>query len=240
MKHNHTRPRGRVRRLLRVMPAALFFCFAWPSLEAQDLDVFAHPLAAGALPRYTAICAELAARPLVKGSFALTKTLPRLNRSLVSRGDFIIAAEQGMVWETRSPFPSTLIVGRDFMAQSTPGGTKSKIDARGNELFMSIADTMSALFTGNAEKLREGFDQYFMETAGGTGWTVGLVPRERTVRSFMERIVLSGSASDGGGGALIRSIVIYEPGGGSAAYALSDHRFPAALDAGEAALFSID
>ena len=239
MKYKYLRQRGREQLVMRIIPAALFFCFVWSGLGAQGLDVFAHPLA-DALPRYTAICAELAARPLIKGSFKLAKTLPRLSRSLVSQGDFIIAAEQGMVWETRSPFPSTMIVGRDFVAQSTPGGTKSKIDARGNELFMSMADTMSALFTGNAEKLREGFDCYFVENGDGTVWTMGLVPREWTVRSFMERIILSGNAGGGGGGALIRSIVIYEPGGGSVAYALSDHRFPAALEPSEAALFSID
>ena len=218
----------------------LFFAvlFAAP---AQTPGVFDHPLSAETLPRYAEVSAELAGRPLIQGSFEQTKTLPRLGRSLVSRGAFIIAGELGMVWETRSPFPSTMTVGRDFIIQSTPGGARSKIDARGNELFMSMADTMSALFTGNAAKLREGFDNYFMETplAGGTAWTLGLVPRERTVRSFMERIILSGSAG-AGKGAVIRSIVIYQPEGGSVAYALSDHVFPAALEVHEQALFSID
>jgi hypothetical protein len=224
--------------------AVLFclFCFAALSdMPAQDSDVFAHPLSAETLPRYTAVCAELAGHPLVKGSFEQTKTLPRLDRSLVSSGVFIIAAELGMVWETRSPFPSTVTMGRDFMIQSTPGGAKSKVDARGNGIFMSIADTMSALFTGDAARLRRQFDNYFMETReqGGTVWTIGLVPREKAVRSFAERILLSGD-SGAGKDTLIRSVTLHTPDGGSVRYALSGHRFPVALEADEKALFSFE
>jgi hypothetical protein len=56
-----------------------------------------------------------------------------------------------MVWDTVSPFPSTMAVGRDFIIQTGLGGTKSKLDARGNETFISLADTISAIFSGNAE-----------------------------------------------------------------------------------------
>jgi hypothetical protein len=205
-------------------------------LHAQSPAVFDHLLSGENLSRYTAICAELAARPLIKGAFEQTKTIVRLNRSLVSKGNFIIAAELGMVWDTRSPFPSTMTVGRDFLVQSLPDGTKSKIDARGNETFISLADTLSAVFTGNAAKLRQNFDNYFFES--GNVWTIGLIPRDAAIRSFAERIILSGGTAEGG--ALIRSIIIYEQNGNSAAYVLSGLSFPLALDSDEKALFSVN
>jgi hypothetical protein len=231
---NYTR-RGRIAGF-----CCLFLFAALPGPRAQSPGVFDHPLSAKTLPRYTALCAELAGRPYIQGAFEQTKTIPRLGRSLVSKGNFIIAAELGMVWETRSPFPSTMAVGRDFIIQSVPGGTKSKIDARGNETFLSLADTISAIFTGNAQRLREQFDNYFLEAPAGTLWTLGLVPREKTVRVFAERIILSGDTGGAGKPALIRSIIIHEQNGGSVSYTLSDHRFPAALKADEKALFSIE
>jgi hypothetical protein len=201
-------------------------------LDAQHAAVFQHPLSAETLPRYTAVCAVLGSRPYTKGSFEQTKTIGRLNRSLISRGKFIIAAELGMVWDTQSPFPSLMAVGRDFIVQSLPGGGKTKIDAAGNETFVSLASALNAIFTGNAAALEEQFDRFFVgEKPPGTLWTIGLRPREKAVRLFAEEITLSG---DG----LLRSIVIYERDGGSTAYALSNHLFPPELESGELSLFS--
>jgi hypothetical protein len=220
------------------------FCFLWimagAGAEAQSSAVFDHPLSSAALPRYAALCAELAGRPLVKGSFEQTKTIARLNRSLVSRGEFLIAGDLGMVWETKSPFPSTMTLGRDFIIQSLPGGTRTKLDAGGNEIFLSLADTMGAVFSGKVQILREKFDNYFTETeaGGGTIWTLGLKPKDTAVRSFAERIIMSGT-SGGGKQALIRSIVIHERSGGSVTYTLSEHRFPAALGPDDKAYFSL-
>jgi hypothetical protein len=212
---------------------------ALPAAHAQDAGVFEYPLSAAALPRYTALCAELAAHPVINGSFEQTKTIARLNRSVTSTGVFIIAADLGMVWDTRSPFPSTLAMGRDFMVQSTPGGTKSKIDAQGNETFVSLAETISAIFTGNARMLRERFDNFFMESGGE--WTIGLVPREAAIRAFAGRIILSGAAAGPGGKpAVIRSIVIEEQNGGGVRYTLTNHRFPSALEPDERAYFFPD
>ncbi|GHV95877.1 hypothetical protein AGMMS50293_21970 [Spirochaetia bacterium] len=218
---------------------SVLFSAALSNLYAQNPAVFDHPLSAETLPRYTALCAELSSHPVIKGSFEQTKTIRRLNRSLVSRGEFLIAAEHGMVWITSAPFPSTMAVGRDFIIQSVPGGSKTKLDAGGNETFLSLADTISAIFTGNVQRLREQFDNYFTEsrTADGTVWTLGLAPRESAVRLFAERIILSGGA--GGKSAAIRSITIYERGGDSVSYTLWDHRFPAALEADEQAYFSL-
>ena len=217
--------------------SALFFAVS-TGLPAQDEDVFAHPLSGETLPRYTVICSGLAGRPYVKGAFEQRRSIPRLNRTLVSKGEFLIAAGQGMIWDTRSPFPSALAVGRDFIVQSVPGGTMTRLDAGGNELFMGIADTISSLFTGNAEKLREKFDNYFIETGSPDrrAWTLGLIPRDKSFRAIADRIVLSGDS----GPVLIRSIVMYEQDGGGVAYTLSEHRFPPGLEADEQALFFIE
>ncbi|MDR1586717.1 MAG: outer membrane lipoprotein carrier protein LolA [Treponema sp.] len=211
--------------------AALFLSF--PSLSAQD--VFSRPLNGETLPQYNALCADLASRPVIKGIFEQTKTIKRLNRSLVSSGNFIIAAELGMVWDTRLPFPSVTAVGKDFIIQSTPRGTRSKLDAGGNETFTSLAATISAIFTGNVQSLKENFENYFL--GDGRTWALGLIPREKAVAVFAERIILEGDAA---GTALIRSITLHERSGDLIRYVLSGHSFPAGLSDDEKALFFLD
>ncbi|MDR0589671.1 MAG: outer membrane lipoprotein carrier protein LolA [Spirochaetaceae bacterium] len=202
------------------------------SLAAQDLSeaVFRHPLSPAALPRYREISTILSAHPLVKGDFIQKKTLNRLKRSLESGGTFIIDAERGMVWETLRPFPSTMAVGRDYLIQWSPGGRKTKLDARGNETFLRLAETISAVFSGNTEKLLDAFDNYFVETDGT--WTVGLVPGEKNLRSFARRIILRGDS-------VIRQITLYEQNGDTIQYELSGHVFPGALAPHEIVLFSL-
>jgi outer membrane lipoprotein-sorting protein len=210
----------------------LFTFFSASPLAAQDLSeaVFRYPLSPELLPRYREINAILSAHPLIKGEFTQKKTLNRLKRSLESGGTFIIDADRGMVWETLRPFPSTMAVGRDYLLQWSPGGRKTRLDARGNETFLQLAETISAVFSGSTEKLLDKFDNYFIE-ADGT-WTVGLVPGEKNLRSFARRIILRGDS-------VIRQITLYEQNGDTIHYELSGHVFPGALDPRETALFSL-
>jgi hypothetical protein len=205
-------------------------------LTAQN-SVFDHPLSAQNVAGFDAICAQLSSRSFSKGVFEQTRIIRRQNRPLVSSGDFIIAADLGVVWITKLPAPSTTTFGRDYMIQSVPGGTETRNNANGNDMYISIADTVSSLYTGNAERLKSSFDNYYTETAtaNGKNWTIGLIPRDRTFRNYAQQIVIEGF--DGGQGALILSIAIHERSGGSLTYAFSGQSFPAVLEAHEKAYF---
>jgi outer membrane lipoprotein-sorting protein len=219
--------------------AALPLCFAlllfFPlsqSLGAQTAaeDVFRFPLNAATRPRFDRVCAALAEHPVIKGTFTQQKTINRLNRSLVSSGNFIITADLGMVWETLSPFPSTLAVGPDYLVQSTPSGVKTRLDAAGNEIFLRLSDTISAVFSGNSRKLLDNFENYFTESNGS--WTLGLIPSETSIKTFAARIIMEGDT-------VIRRITLREQNGDSIRYELSNHSFPQGIDSGEKALFSL-
>ncbi|GHV54017.1 hypothetical protein AGMMS49579_13830 [Spirochaetia bacterium] len=196
-------------------------------------DVFTFPLGESNRARFNELCAALSRHPFIRGTFSQAKTISRLNRSLVSEGNFIIARDMGMVWETLKPFPSTLITGRDYLVQSTPSGTKTRLDAQGNETFLRFSDTISAVFSGNSQKLLDNFTVYFTGSAGV--WTIGLVPSEKAIRLFATRIIMSGESSPGQ--AQIRTVILHEQNGDSIRYTLSGHSFPAALSAAERALF---
>ncbi|MDR1932592.1 MAG: outer membrane lipoprotein carrier protein LolA [Spirochaetales bacterium] len=194
-----------------------------------DNPVFQFPLSPATLPRFHEICGVLAKRPVTKGIFTQKKNISRLNRSLVSGGNFIIDAKLGIVWETLSPFPSTMAVGRDYIIQSVPGGAKTKLEAAGNETFLRLSETLSAVFTGDAQRLLENFKNYFTET--GAAWTLGLIPLEGSIRSFAAAIIMSGDS-------VIRSVTVHEQNGDSIRYELSRHSFPEELGSHEKNLFS--
>ena len=221
----------------------LFFVFSFffgaLFLWAQNADVFNHPLSARNLQSYNTICEQLAGRPFTKGAFEQTKTIKQLNRSLTSKGDFIIAADLGLVWITKSPFPSVTALGKDYIVQSVPGGTESRIDAKGNETFTNMADILGSLFTGNAQMLGTRFDNFFTETQSPSGmvWTLGLIPKEQAIRSYARQFILEGI--EGERGALIRSLVIHEQSGDSVTYLFTEHSFPAELEIHEKAYFSV-
>jgi hypothetical protein len=208
----------------------LLFCLGPLSARTDDASgAFSYPLSPETRGRFNSVCGALAEHPVIRGNFEQTKTLSRLKRTLVSRGNFIIAADMGMVWETLSPFPSTMTVGRDFIIQQAASGSRTKIDALGNETFLRLSAVISAVFSGNSQKLLDNFEIFFTGSEGG--WVLGLVPFEQSIRSFADRIIMRGDS-------VIRSINLYENNGDTITYILSNHVFPGALSPIEKAFFS--
>ena len=208
----------------------LFFLSMGMADAGENADVFNHPLRAQTEGAFSATCLRLAEHPFIRGNFEQEKSLSRLNRSLKSSGNYIIAAEQGMVWDTVSPFPSTLVLGRDFLIQSRPGGQKNVLSAQGNETFLRLADAISTVFSGNAQGLMDNFRVHYFGSAAS--WELGLIPLDKAVNSFAQRIVMKG-------GEVIRSIEIEEQNGDSIKYIMSNHNFPTELNDNEQALFAL-
>jgi len=215
--------------------------WAQTSAQAAEEEVFRHPLEPKTLDAFKTTCSRLTEHPVVRGSFEQEKTLSRLNRSLTSSGNFIIAAGLGMVWDTVKPFPSTLTLGKDYLIQSRPTGQKTVLSAQGNETFLRMAEVMSAVFSGNSQELLDNFKVYYAGT--DAAWELGLTPLNSAIGSFAEKIIMKGGVSSGGGASkdamAIRSILIYEQNGDIVHYLMSNHSYPAELNNHEKALFAL-
>jgi len=209
----------------------LFLCFfsTISSLWAQE-DVFRHPLGQQNMAAFNTAFANLAQKPVIKGNFEQEKYLNRFDRSLLSSGNFIIAAEQGMVWETLKPFPSTMIMGKNFIMQTRPDGRKSVLSAQGNETFTQMADVISFIFSGQRQGLLENFEVFFLGSV--SNWNIGLLPKNSVFASFVMKIIMSGDS-------VIRNIKLYEKNGDVITYTLSNQIYPAGLSAYEEAFFTI-
>jgi len=207
-----------------------FLCAAGAWAQTSQEEIFRHPLGPETMDAFKTTCSRLAAHPVVRGKFEQEKTLSRLNRSLKSSGNFIIASGVGMVWDTASPFPSTLALGKNYIIQSRPGGQRNVLNAQGNETFLRMAEVINAVFSGNSQGLIDNFNIYY--SGGGGGWELGLSPRDTSIGVFAEKIIMKGDTA-------IKSIFIYEQNGDTVQYLLSNHNYPAELNVNEKSLFAL-
>ena len=217
----------------------LFLCTAGLWAQTPQEEIFRHPLDSRTMDAFRTTCSRLAEHPVVRGNFEQEKILSRLNRSLKSSGNFIIAAGLGMAWDTVKPVPSTLTLGKDYIIQSRSGGQKTVLSAQGNETFLRMAEVISAIFSGNSRGLMDNFNIYYSPGAGGIvdagadyEWELGLIPRDTAIGVFAEKIIMKGSAA-------IRSILIYERNGDSVQYILTNHNYPSELNVNEKTLFAL-
>jgi hypothetical protein len=207
-----------------------FFLFTVILLaDEQNSSLFDNPLSMQTMDVFTKISARLAEQKIVKGSFEQEKKINRLNRSLISSGNFLIVSDLGMVWDTLKPFPSAMTLGKDYIIQLR-GSQKTVLPAQGNETFIRMAEVISSVFTGNSEKLIENFEVFF--TGVITNWEMGLIPKDKFIASITERIVMKGDSA-------IKSILIFEQNGDSTLYNLSNHSYPSELNVNEKAYFTV-
>jgi len=197
--------------------------------DEKNKSLFDNPLNPQTMDAFTKISTILAEHKIVKGNFEQIKKLNRLNRTLVSSGNFLIVPELGMVWDTLKPFPSTMTLGKNYIIQSR-SGQRTVLSAQENETFIRMAEVISAVFTGNIEKLTENFDIYFIGVT--TNWEIGLIPKDKFIAYITERIVMNGDSA-------IKSILVYEQNGDSTEYILSNQNYPAEMNINEKAYFTL-
>ncbi|MDR1388914.1 MAG: outer membrane lipoprotein carrier protein LolA [Treponema sp.] len=212
-----------------VLFLVLFAPFAAAQLPDVQEGIFKSPLNSANRPRFREICRGISSQPVVRGDFVQTRTIKSLGRTLVSSGVFTISRE-GMIWDTRKPYPSITAVGRDYLVEIN-GGKKTRLETAGNAAFVRIAETMSAVFSGDAKALEEGFEVYFAESNGA--WSLGLIPRDPLIKQFAPAIIIKGSS-----GTHIASLFFQEQKGDTISYALSNQQFAQSLTDDEKACFS--
>ena len=213
-----------------LLTIALLFFTIELGAEVPGGDIFNYPLKPEDMGAFTTTCLRLAEHSFVTGKFEQERKISRTGRSLKSAGNFVIAKDMGMVWDTVTPVAATITLGKDYIIQARPGRRRTLISAQGNETFLRTAEVLSMVFTGNAQGLLDNFEVfYFTNTAG---WELGLYPKNSAIHSFAERIIIKGDT-------VIKYIQLYEQSGDTIIYSLSNHSHPAELGAHEKAFFTL-
>jgi outer membrane lipoprotein carrier protein len=216
-------------RTKRIALAIALCAFAAMGAFAEGVDpVFAHPLNDSSRASLSASFGRLSDKPVVSGSFTQTKRIKRLGRNLVSKGDFLFSVEDGVYWNIRSPYPSTLILTAKRLVQRSATGEESVMDSSDNLVFKRIAGTMQSVFSGDLSALEDEFSVYFQGDL--SAWHVGLVPKEKTVRDVIASIVVEGSES-------ITNLKLAEGSGDVVSYAFTTAKTADGLTEAERGLF---
>lgn len=202
--------------------AAILLCaftlFAANSFAAGG-DIWKHPLKDSGSTAIDSTFSPMTAHAVVRGDFKQTKTIAQLNREFVSVGKFVIANDKGVLWDTEKPFASRLAISETRMVQQNANGSHSEISAKDNVVFAQIAKAIQSIFSGSTSKLQAGFHIFFDRR--GSNWTIGLIPREASVKKAIQSIELTGGTwleriklIDGSGSPLLYELSNPKPGSG--------------------------
>ncbi|MBR0032180.1 MAG: outer membrane lipoprotein carrier protein LolA [Treponema sp.] len=177
---------------------------------------------------------SITSRKVTSGDFSQEKTAPNLKRPLKSSGTFIFC-DTGILWKTVKPFPSTMAVTKDSLIMTAANGTKTVTDGSSNEVFKSVAQTLTSLFSGDRSEL----EKYFVISeykSSGAEWSVSLAPKDRTISQALTKILLSGAAD--GKKSVLDNMVVNQSDGSTVKYNLMNQVYKEALTNEEKTLFA--
>jgi len=153
------------------------------------------PLPASAADDIEALLArvrqQLVDAPVQRGQFEQRKTVRGFKHELVSRGDYLVARERGVLWHTREPFESTLVVTRErLLARQTDGSVTTRLEARDEPALRTINEMLFALMAADFRVLLERFS--IEGRMQGEGWHLALTPRDAALANWIAGIEIEG------------------------------------------------
>ena len=136
--------------------------------------------------------ARLGNVPVLRGQFEQEKRLQGFKNPLLSKGDFLLARDRGVVWNTRSPFASTLVLTKQRLLTRQADGSTHAIADQGASPAVSTANALlMALLSGDVDTLSRQFR--LQETLGTDGsWRLQLVPKQGALKKIFKLIELQG------------------------------------------------
>lgn len=146
----------------------------------------------------SAIAADLSTRikerlsqpEVLRGQFEQSKQVAGFKKPLISKGDFLVARERGVLWSTRSPFASELKLSRDEIVARQNGEVVFRLNASKEPSVRIINGLLFSLLNGDITGLSELFQMD--GSINGKSWQLELTPKQATLGKIMRKIELSG------------------------------------------------
>lgn len=184
-----------------------------------------------AAPTLAELQQQIAQVAVLRGEFVQAKQVPGFKQPLRSQGGFLLTRERGVLWQTRKPFPSELVLTRDRILSRQPDGrSRVELDARQQPALATVNATMFALLRGDLQALTSRFVLRPERLAGG-GWRLRLTPKSGALAQAFESVTLEGDR-------YVRRVELVERSGAHSLLTFSDLReTPAQLSADEARRF---
>lgn len=167
------------------------------------------------------LSAQLGKPEVVRGHFIQEKYLRALPQPLTSRGRFVLARDQGLLWLLERPLQQDYRIDALGIARRSEQGwqmvAQQSASAQQNRLFLAV-------LKGDSSGLRQDFELSLSGSA--EAWTLDLTPRSVLLKQVFNAIHISG-------GALVQRIELQETQGDSTVLRLEDSQPGQALSDAE-------
>ncbi len=182
------------------------------------------------------VCEDLSSNAVTSGDFTQSKTISTSKgpRELKSFGNFVFCL-QGILWNTQKPFPSKMIITSSKITQTNAKGLTNTIEASENPAFSLIAESLTAVFSGNLSVLEENFKIEFLQDSNNS-WTINLYPQNEIFAKSVKKIKLSGNLNSLSK-AQLNEIELEENQNSKIKYTFQNQEFKKELSENEKALF---
>lgn len=135
---------------------------------------------------------RLADAPVLRGEFEQHKSVAGFRKPLVSRGDFVVARERGVLWNTHSPFASSLVVTRErLLSRRADGKIDMVIDTGEEPGLRAINEILFAVMAADLAVLQTRFT-IGGELVGNDAWSLVLLPPDAMAARWLSRVELDG------------------------------------------------
>jgi|TARA_Y100000782_G_scaffold45424_1_gene51008 hypothetical protein len=138
----------------------------------------------------TAKPASLNQNEYLHGTFELARHLDGFEKPLLSRGEFVISPQSGLIWKTTFPFPGVTVLKRDRIYAIAPNGARN--DMASGSKTRQFVSMISSVLAGDWTGLEDQFD--IQENAEQSNrWKTTLTPHPNSaVTTQVAEIVASG------------------------------------------------
>jgi outer membrane lipoprotein-sorting protein len=135
---------------------------------------------------------EIANTQVLRGRFLHRKFLSEIPAPLEATGEFVFIRGQGLYWHTIKPFESVFVLTPQGMTQQDEGGKSFKMDAAEQPGVRAAAQIFMALFSVDLKALDNDF--HLFGAPAGSGWQLGLRPKNAAMSQVFTEAVVSGAA----------------------------------------------
>lgn len=176
-----------------------------------------------------AVRSRLADDAVLRGAFEQRKSVKGFRNPLVSRGEFVVARQRGVLWRTLDPFASSLVVTRDrVLVRQADGSVLRHLQSSEEPALRAVSETLFALMSADLSGLAQRFR--IDGEADDAGWRLSLLPVDAGLARWLQRVELEGDR-------YLRSVRLAETSGDLTQIRLSRHAGASALSPQEEALF---
>lgn len=168
---------------------------------------------------------QLQAPQTIKGDFTQQRYLKSLAKPIVSRGEFVLVPNSGLLWQLKKPFVDTMRVRKTGIEQLNPQGkwvaSQQSASVQKNQVKLFLD-----LLAGQTSGLQS---QFTIALTGNSGqWQIQLLPKSVLMKQIFTKIDISG-------GSVVKTISLYEQQGDHTDILFSNIKINAGLNGFEQA-----